>query len=169
MTTPPSAAEKQQSDMKDAQTSGERLVAKQLARVRTQDGQLDVVAMARLVAAAYDDADRDRKRTDRSIALMVDELENLNAGLEQTVAERTQALTKAEARYRDLIENAVIGVYRSSPEGFLLFANPAFVRMNGFESEQELLSQSGNLGNQWYVEPKRRADFIATIAKHGRV
>jgi diguanylate cyclase (GGDEF)-like protein/PAS domain S-box-containing protein len=154
---------------REAQTPGRRLVEKQLARARGHDGTLDLEAMARLVAAAYDDADRDRKRSDRSIALMVTELEGLNAGLERIAEERSAALSKAEARYRDLIENAVIGVYRSSLDGVQLFANPALVRLNGFDSAAEMLAATRDIASQWYVDPGRRAEFVRRIELHGRV
>jgi diguanylate cyclase (GGDEF)-like protein/PAS domain S-box-containing protein len=150
-------------------TPGQRLVAKQLARARAQDGALDEEAMARLVAAAYDDADRDRRRSDRSIALMVDELAGLNAGLERIAEERSAALVKAEARYRDLIENAVIGVYRSTLDGVQLFANPALVRLNGFDSAEEMLASTRDIASQWYVDPARRAEFVRQIEMNGRV
>ena len=38
-------------------------------------GEVDVKNLAELVSAAYEDLDRDRRRTDRSIELMIDELE----------------------------------------------------------------------------------------------
>ena len=40
-------------------------------------------ALATLVTAAYEESDRDRQRTERSIALMVEELDDLNRGLER--------------------------------------------------------------------------------------
>jgi diguanylate cyclase (GGDEF)-like protein/PAS domain S-box-containing protein len=125
--------------------------------------------MARLVAAAYDDADRDRRRSDRSISLMVDELAGLNAGLERIAEERSAALVKAEARYRDLIENAVIGVYRSTLDGVQLFANPALVKLNGFDNAAEMLACTQDIATQWYVDPARRAEFVRQIELHGRV
>ncbi len=152
----------------DGQTPGQRLFAKQIERATT-GGSVDIDTLAELVTAAYDDADRDRKRTDRSIALMVQELDELNAGLEQTITERTQALTKAEARYRDLIEHAMISVYRSSPAGELLFANLTMARLNGYQSEAELLARGQHLALEWYVEPGRRAAFAAALERDGRV
>jgi diguanylate cyclase (GGDEF)-like protein/PAS domain S-box-containing protein len=157
------------SDATTPLTPGQRLVAKQFARARAQDGALDIDAMARLVAAAYDDADRDRRRSDRSISLMVDELAGLNAGLERIAEEQSAALVKAETRYRDLIENAVIGVYRSTLDGVQLFANPALVRLNGFDSVDEMLACTQDIARQWYVDPTRRVEFVRQIELHGRV
>jgi PAS domain-containing protein len=49
-----------------------------------------------------------------------------------------------------------IGAYRSSAEGRQLRANPALVRLNGYDSEAELLAAVNDIGREWYVEPGRR-------------
>ena len=50
-----------------------------------------------------------------------------------------EALRESESSYRSLVENAVYGVYRVSPEGRFVKANPALVEMLGYPSEAELL------------------------------
>jgi diguanylate cyclase (GGDEF)-like protein/PAS domain S-box-containing protein len=59
------------------------------------------------------------------------------------VTERIQtveALKESEQRYRTLFDNSVDGVYISTPEGRYIYANPALVRMLGYESQEDLLS-----------------------------
>jgi PAS domain-containing protein len=73
-----------------------KLFAKQLAKASQSPAGLDIDALAKLVGTAYEEADNDRRRTDRSIALMIDELDQLNRGLEKLVAERTAALHERE-------------------------------------------------------------------------
>lgn len=51
-----------------------KLITRQLEKVTGADGTVDVARLAELVSCAYEDHDRDRRRTDRSIALMVDEV-----------------------------------------------------------------------------------------------
>ena len=51
-----------------------------------------------------------------------------------------EALRASEAKFRGLFENLLEGVYQSSPDGRQLTANPAFVRMMGYQSEEELLA-----------------------------
>jgi two-component system cell cycle sensor histidine kinase/response regulator CckA len=46
----------------------------------------------------------------------------------------------SEARYRELVNNAVYGIYWVSPDGTLLDANPALVRMLGYNSIEALLA-----------------------------
>ena len=51
-----------------------------------------------------------------------------------------EAVRESEARYRDLVNNAMYGICWVSPEGDLLDTNPALVRMLGYESVESLLS-----------------------------
>jgi len=62
-----------------------------------------------------------------------------------------------------------IGAYRSSPDGRMLRANPALVRLNGYGSETELISSVNDIGREWYVDPQRREDFRQAIIRDGQV
>src|ERR1700736_3179861 len=64
------------------------LFARQLAKATKPGGALDLDLLGQLVSGAYEQAHHDRQRTDRSIALMIEELDRLNRGLEQLVEER---------------------------------------------------------------------------------
>jgi diguanylate cyclase (GGDEF)-like protein len=77
-----------------------KLFTRQLAKARTPSGEIDLGLLDELVTAAYDQSDRDRRRTDRSISLMIEELDQLNRGLERLVAERTAALREREEQLR---------------------------------------------------------------------
>jgi diguanylate cyclase (GGDEF)-like protein len=77
-----------------------KLFARQLAKATTATGDVNFDALRDLVVAAYEQADRDRLRTDRSISLMIEELDQLNRGLERLVAERTIALREREDELR---------------------------------------------------------------------
>jgi PAS domain S-box-containing protein len=54
--------------------------------------------------------------------------------------ERTRnlaALVSSEAQYRMMFENILTGVFRTSPDGLVLAANPALLRMLGFDELSE--------------------------------
>ncbi|MBK1622223.1 hypothetical protein CKO32_01460 [Afifella marina DSM 2698] len=74
-----------------------------------------------------------------------------------------------EATFRAIYENIQEGVYRSSIYGRQLAANPALVRLNGYDSEAEMLANVHDIATEWYVDPTRRAEFQATLREHGRV
>src|SRR6266851_460035 len=53
----------------------ERLFPRQLAKATGPTGEVDLKVLGDLVVDAYEQAERDRRRTDRSIKLMIEELE----------------------------------------------------------------------------------------------
>jgi len=80
---------------------------------------------------------------------------------------RTQAeLAASEAKYRDLVENEIVGVIQSTIDGKILFVNDAMVRMAGFDSAEDMIAQ-GAIPR--YRDPKRRKEWIRRLKKDGRV
>lgn len=69
--------------------------------------------------------------------------------------------------YRSLFENVHDGIYRSSTGGKILTANPALVKMLGYESEEELKKK--NIGKDIYVHPEARKSFIRKIEDTGNL
>ncbi len=62
-------------------------------------------------------------------------------GIVEDVTERVEAehaLREAERRYRSLFDNAIEGIFRTTPDGRYLDANPALARIYGFATPQEL-------------------------------
>jgi diguanylate cyclase (GGDEF)-like protein len=76
------------------------LFARQVAKATKPCGSVDLDLLGQLVTGAYDQAHHDRRRTDRSIAMMIEELDQLNRGLERLVEERTLALRQSEEELR---------------------------------------------------------------------
>jgi diguanylate cyclase (GGDEF)-like protein/PAS domain S-box-containing protein len=81
---------------------------------------------------------------------------------------REQAIARAHEEYRSLFENSVVGIFRSTLDGKQLRANPALVRMNGYDSEEDMLHQVNDIAQQWYVDPKRRSEFVDVMNREGR-
>ena len=73
-----------------------RLFARQLAKARNEAGEIDIERLRGLISSAYEEFERDRTRTERSMTLMIEELDDLNRGLEDLVAERTTVLRQRE-------------------------------------------------------------------------
>ena len=78
-----------------------KLFQRQLAKATNELGKVDLELLGDLVTAAYEEADRDRKRTDRSIALMADELQRAHAQLLEAfnVVPEGLVLLDAEGKY----------------------------------------------------------------------
>ncbi|MGE5138012.1 MAG: GAF domain-containing protein, partial [Rudaea sp.] len=75
-------------------------------------------------------------------------LEFVSSQVAQAIDRKSQLLARAgaeaalrdsEERYRNLVENAPVGIYRTTPDGHILAANPTIVRMLGYNSFEELV------------------------------
>jgi len=82
-----------------------KLFQRQLATATKQSGKVDLELLANLVTAAYDEADRDRRRTDRSISLMADELQCAHARLLEAFEVVPEGLVLLDAKRRYVLFN----------------------------------------------------------------
>jgi PAS domain S-box-containing protein len=81
------------------------------------------------------------------------------------VTERRQAeeaLRRSEAELRALVDRAVFGIYRSTPEGRLLMANQALVETLGYGSPEELLAL--DMSTALYQQPEQRRRLLELYA-----
>ena len=76
------------------------------------------------------------------------------------------ALKESEARYREIFKNSVAGICQSTPEGRFITANPAFAKMLGYDSPEELVSSISNIAKQVYVNPEERKSFQEVVQKN---
>ena len=71
-------------------------------------------------------------------------------------------------RYRNLFNNSPLGIYRTTVDGKIILANPAIMKMLGYDDLQELLRR--DLEHEGYNENSlNRIDFKNAIEKHGEV
>lgn len=94
------------------------------------------------------------------------DLKQTNQQLQQEIAghlETERALAKAEARFRNIFENILEGIFQSSPDGHYLVVNPALVKMYGYDSAEELMMHLNDIGQQLYVQPQRRVEFMQLL------
>lgn len=68
-----------------------------------------------------------------------EELKEYRDHLERRIAERTSELTKSEKKYKDLVDNSLVGIYKSNLRGDHLFVNEAMARIFDFESPEDIL------------------------------
>lgn len=77
------------------------------------------------------------------------------------------ALRASEERFRSLFENSTVGFYRTTPDGRILIANPALVRMLGFASLEELTSR--NLETDAVLRNASRGEFRRQVELDGEL
>jgi diguanylate cyclase (GGDEF)-like protein/PAS domain S-box-containing protein len=89
------------------------------------------------------------------------------------LALRSRMLLRRERAQRlhteDMVEHLSEGIYRSSLDGHQLNANKALVRLNGFDSKEEMLAAVTDIERQWYVDPNRRSQFREILMRDGKV
>jgi len=85
----------------------------------------------------------------------------------QSLEESQRTLRASEAEYRALFENVPHGIYRSTPGGALLAANPALVSMLGYASEAEILAV--DVARDVYVNPQDRQAWVQKIKREGEL
>ncbi|MDD5712516.1 MAG: PAS domain S-box protein [Smithellaceae bacterium] len=78
-----------------------------------------------------------------------------------------EALRKSEDRYRNFFENAIEGIYQSTPEGRYINVNPAFAHMFGYASPQEMIETVIDIKSQLYARPEDREEVTRVLAAGG--
>ena len=100
---------------------------------------------------AYMEFDADRRMLERSLELSSNELLQANAEMRAII----QALRESEEKYRTLVENVPIGVYRNTigSRGRFLQANRAMVKIFGYESIDEFMKVHDEEGINFIAKP----------------
>ncbi|HYA15677.1 MAG TPA: PAS domain S-box protein, partial [Syntrophales bacterium] len=80
-----------------------------------------------------------------------------------------EALRESEEKYRSIFENALEGIFQTTPDGRLLDVNPSFARMYGHESPQEMMNSIADIKHQLYADPEDREKFKEILEKWGMV
>jgi PAS domain S-box-containing protein len=78
-----------------------------------------------------------------------------------------EALRESEDRFKKIFENAMVGIYRTTPDGQILMANPALLAMLGYASFEELAER--NLEEEGYEPEYPRSLFKTRIEEEGRI
>jgi len=83
-----------------------------------------------------------------------------------SLIQRKQAeelLRIAQEKYHSIVENAMEGIFQSTPSGGYISANPALAKLYGYDSPEELMSDIKNISQQLYVDAERRLEFVAAM------
>lgn len=75
-----------------------------------------------------------------------------------------EALKESEKNYRELVDNSLVGVFKTNLEGEILFTNEALVRILGYDSVEEL--QGNNIANL-YKNEEDRISLLQELKKYG--
>ena len=71
--------------------------------------------------------------------------------------------------YQDILINAPIGIFISSPEGRFLSVNRAMARRYGFSEPDELIQSITDIATQLYLYPEDRLKFQRRLEQDGEI
>ncbi|MEM8720442.1 MAG: PAS domain S-box protein [Cyanobacteria bacterium P01_G01_bin.39] len=80
-----------------------------------------------------------------------------------------EALRITEENYRSIFENALEGIFQSSPEGQFTRVNPAMAKIFGYDSPEEMLANFTNIAEQLHVDPENQDIFVQSMSEQDRV
>lgn len=78
-----------------------------------------------------------------------------------------EALRQAEEKYRRIFEEAVIGLFQTTPDGKYLSVNPELARLYGYDSPAELMASRTDIAHQAYANPSERELFKRQVEEKG--
>ncbi len=76
-------------------------------------------------------------------------------------------LRESEERFKGIFENTLVGLYRTTPDGQILMANPALIRMLGYISFKELAKR--DLEDGGFEPDYPRSQFKQLIETEGQI
>jgi diguanylate cyclase (GGDEF)-like protein/PAS domain S-box-containing protein len=88
------------------------------------------------------------------------------AGIARDITRRKlaeQAHQDAEERYLHLFDGALEGMYRTNLDGSVMSANPALIRMLGYDSEDSYKALIKHVGSDVWAHPEEREELLRTI------
>lgn len=83
-------------------------------------------------------------------------------------AQSVGAQRDREHKYQDYFDNASDGIYRATPDGLIVSANPALARILGYENPKEIVADKLNIASRIYVRSEQRAELLRRLEEHGQ-
>ena len=110
---------------------------------------------------------QEKNWTDNQIAALRMSGELLVNALERKKADL--ALQESEKKYLGIFENAIEGLYQTTPDGQWLSVNPSLANLLGYSHVSEMMANPPDLLQHFYHLPNRRQEFVAAFKKNGAV
>ncbi|HEV7164357.1 MAG TPA: EAL domain-containing protein [Gammaproteobacteria bacterium] len=77
--------------------------------------------------------------------------------------QQDDALQDVERKYSNIVQNAVEGIYQTTPEGRIIRANNSLARILGYNSLEDLLAEAPNISQRAYLHPERRTELLQRL------
>lgn len=146
-----------------------------------EDTNIDMSLLENMLAGKYDSYQVSKRYickngaivwTTQSNSIVRDTNQPFIISMIEDITERKfaeEARLEAEKKYRDIFENAIEGIFQCTPDGRYLRVNPAFVRMFGYHSAEQVYTELMDIEHQLYVNPQRHRDFLKLLETQSHV
>jgi len=84
------------------------------------------------------------------------------------LADTQKALQESEYKFRSIFEDAILGIFKVTPEGAIVDANPAYARIHGFDTPDEMKAAITDIRRE-YVNPEDRDQLLQLLEVNGEV
>ncbi len=85
------------------------------------------------------------------------------------IKEAEEERLKSERRFRLLFDNAILGIFQTTPEGKYIDMNPAFARIYGYNSPEEMKSAIRDIQKQLYIHLEDRQTVNELLSTVGEI
>lgn len=85
------------------------------------------------------------------------------------LAKTKEALQESEHKYRSIFQDAILGIFKETKDGSIIDVNPAFARIHGFDTPEELKATITDVKNQMYVHPEDFDKLFHLLEVNGEV
>jgi len=80
-----------------------------------------------------------------------------------------EKIKKHEEELRHIYDNAIEGIFRTTLNGKILMVNKSTAQILGFENEKEVVAKINDSGNQIWLNPEDRINFINLVNTNGKI
>ena len=80
-----------------------------------------------------------------------------------------RALVEVEARYKSIWERAAFGLFQLAADGKYITANPAFYKILGYKTLEEMQTSVDNANKQVYVNYRERMKFLRALEQNNEI
>jgi diguanylate cyclase (GGDEF)-like protein/PAS domain S-box-containing protein len=161
----------------------EEIIGKNIAILAPPGRQEEVQQFLEFVAegnpiSPFDSVLRDKAGCDIDVSLSISPIKNSDgnvvgaSAIARDNSQRMrfeQSLQEAERKYHDIVDGALEGIFQTSFDGRQLMANPALVRMMGYDSTEDFMDTVRDVAHDIWADPGERAKLIPLIEKWGAI
>lgn len=91
------------------------------------------------------------------------------AAISIETAKLYRSLEQSEREYRSLVENAIEGIFRISPQGEIISVNPALIALLGYDTQKSSIDAITDIGSQCFCDSGHLHRILALLETESRV